>query len=367
MNYIRLRALVIKEFFQIIRDPSSILISIVLPLMLIFVYGYGVSLDLDHLRIGLVLEDDSDEAVSFAESLVYSRYFDVKIAKNRKELEHDMVSGKIRGMVIVPAYFSQFLKTPSETAPIQVIADGSETNTANFVQNYVRGAWQVWIKLRGEGKPLIQTESRFWYNEQLESRNFLIPGSLAIIMTLIGTLLTALVVAREWERGTMEAMLSTPVTRTELLLGKFIPYYLLAVCSMTICVFIAYFLYDVPFRGSLFALWVVTSLFLFASLSLGILVSTIAKNQIVASQIAMVIGFFPAFMLSGFLFEIASMPLPIQWLTYVIPARYFVMSLQTIFLVEDVLAVLIKNCLFMLVLGTILYIVTHIKTVKRLE
>ncbi len=368
MNKTRVKALIIKEFFQIIRDPSSILISLLLPLVLIFVYGYGVSLDLDHLRIGLVLEEDSDDAVSFAESLAYSRYFDVKIAHSRQELERDMASGAIRGMVIVPSYFSRFLKTPGDVAPIQVIADGSETNTASFVQNYVQGAYQTWLNIKkAPDQPPVGSQSRYWYNEQLESRNFLIPGSLAIIMTLIGTLLTALVVAREWERGTMEAMLSTPVRVGELLLGKFIPYYLLAMCSMSICLIIACYVYDIPFRGTLLSLWLATSCFLFAALSLGILTSTVSKSQLVASQVALVIGFFPAFMLSGFLFEIASMPYIIQCVTYIIPARYFVTCLQTVFLVGDVWSLHAKNILFMLFLGSILFLLTCKKTVKRLD
>ena len=203
INKIRLKALIVKEFFQIIRDPSSILISVLLPLVLIFVYGYGVSLDLDHLRIGLVLEDDSKAASSFAETLCGSRYLDVRLAHSRQEVEHDLVSGKIRGIVVVPSYFSRFREAPDNVAPIQVIADGSEPNTANFVQNYVQGAWAVWLQQEKassslKGLPLVNAQTRFWYNEQLESRNFLIPGSLAIIMTLIGTLFTALVVSREW-------------------------------------------------------------------------------------------------------------------------------------------------------------------------
>lgn len=372
MRKTRVKALIIKEFFQIIRDPSSILISIVLPLVLIFVYGYGVSLDLDRLKIGLVLEEDSDDAVSFAESLCYSRYLDVKVVHSRQELEPDILSGNVRGIVVVPSYFSRFLKTPQDVAPIQVIADGSETNTASFVQNYVQGAYQNWLSIRAyegsrEPRALVGTQTRYWYNEELQSRNFLIPGSLAIIMTLIGTLLTALVVAREWERGTMEAMLSTPVSVGELLLGKFIPYYLLAMCSMAICIFIAYFVYDIPFRGSLISLWLATTCFLLAALSLGILASTISKNQIVASQVALVIGFFPAFMLSGFLFEIASMPVWIQWITYIIPARYFVTCLQTVFLVGDIWSLLLKNMLFMLILGGILFALTLKKSVKRLD
>lgn len=367
----RCRALVIKEFFQIIRDPSSILISVVLPLVLLFVYGFGVSLDLDHLRIGLVLEDTSPTAQSFATSLTNSPFFEVRLARDRRELQEEMVRGTIRGLVVVPSYFTAF-KDRSDVAPIQVIADGSEPNTANFVQNYVQGAWQNWLNqeqissnLQGQG--LIRLQSRFWYNEQLESRNFLIPGSLAIIMTLIGTLLTALVVSREWERGTMEALLSTPVTTKDLLLGKFIPYYLLGMLSMTICVSIAVGLYHVPLRGSILTLFAATSIFLFAALGLGLLVSTASRSQVVSSQVALVLGFFPAFMLSGFIFEIASMPKIIQVMTYVLPARYFVSCLQTIFLVGDVWSLLLIDMLAMLLIGLLLLRKTVQKTIKRLD
>ncbi len=368
----RFKALVVKEFFQAIRDPSTLLISVVLPLILMFIYGYGVSLDLDHLRMGLVIEESSQDAVSFAESFCGSRYFDVKVAQTRQELEHDLQSGNIRGIVVIPSYFSRFLNTPHDIAPIQVITDGSEPNTANFVTSYVQGAWQVWlneemIEKRNASTPLISSQTRYWYNEQLESRNFLIPGSLALIMTLIGTLLTALVVSREWERGTMEAMMSTPVTATELLLGKFIPYYLLALVSMVICVLISYFIYKVPLQGSLLSLWLVTTCFLFVALSLGILVSAISKSQLVAAQLALVLGFLPAFMLSGFLFEIASAPPIIQLLTYFVPARYFVTCLQTLFLVGDVWPLLIKNLIPMVLMGLILCRIILKKTVKRID
>ena len=240
------------------------------------------------------------------------------------------------------------------------------------MQNYVRAAWINWLQQESisedlKGLPFIRTETRFWYNEELESRNFLIPGSLAIIMTLIGTLLTALVMAREWERGTMEAQMATPVTIQELLLGKLVPYYLLALASMTLCVFVSSVLYDVPLRGSYFVLFIVTSVFLFAALGLGLLVSQASKNQVVASQSALVLGFMPAFMLSGFIFEIASMPLPIQLVTYLLPARYFVSALQTIFLVGNVWELLMVDCIAMLLIGTVLYIITARITVKRLD
>lgn len=371
-SLLRLKALIKKELFQIIRDPSSILISLFLPLLLLFLYGYGVSLDLNHLKIGIVLEDISPEARRFAAAIEGSRYFDVKVGRHRSEFNEEFVSGKMRGIVIIPAYFSEFFRTPGNTAPIQVIADGSEPNTASFVSNYVNGVWQVWLEQERisqdlRGFSLVKFQNRYWYNEELESHNFLIPGSLAIIMTLIGTLLTALVIAREWERGTMEALMSTPVTIFEVIMGKLIPYYLLAMLSMTICMIFAVGFYHIPFRGSYLLLALTTTVFLFPALGLGLMISTLGRNQIIASQAAIFSAFLPAFILSGFIFEISSMPFPIQILTRFIPARYFVSNLQTLFLVGNVPELLIINMLWMLLLGSIFYIVVYFKTVKRLD
>lgn len=372
MSIRRLWALIKKEFYQIIRDPSSILISVGLPAILMFLYGFGVSLDLDHLRIGLLLEDTSPTAISFEQSLTNSPYFTVKRASNREELYRGITDGTIRGFVVVPSYFTEYLNRPGKEAPIQVIADGSETNTANFVQNYVQSAWQIWLNQQeingqSEGFALVKSQPRFWFNEELYSRNFLIPGSLAIIMTLIGTLLTALVIAREWERGTMEALMSTPVTITEILIGKLIPYYILGLGSMTLCVLIAVFLYNVPLRGSYLTLLFVSSVFLFSALGLGLLISTLARNQFVASQAAIVTAFLPAFMLSGFLFEIASMPMFIRGITYLLTARYFVSCLQTLFLVGNIWSLIFYNVVPMILIGSIFFGITAKKTVKRLD
>jgi len=368
----RLKALIIKEFYQIIRDPSSIMISIVLPLVLLFLYGFGVSLDLDHLRVALVLEDTSPDAQSFAKSMTDSHYFDVKIGRDRREFTQDILKGAVRGMVVVPSYFTAFRNRQDIIAPIQVITDGSEPNTANFVQNYVTGAWQNWLRQEAisqdlTGLPLVTTESRFWYNEELESRNFLVPGSLAIIMTLIGTLLTSLVVAREWERGTMEAIMATPVTIVELLIGKLVPYFILGMGSMTLCVITARLLYDTPFRGSWLLLEFVSACFLTTALGLGLLISIVTKNQFAAAQAAMVAAFLPAYILSGFLFEIGSMPLPIQLLTYIVAAKYFVTSLQTLFLVGDIWSLIIVNVIPMLLIGLIFFILSSRLSVKRLD
>ncbi len=368
----RLRALMTKEVYQIIYDPSSILISIILPAILLFLYGFGVSLDLDHLRIGLVLEDTAPDARSFAAALTHSRYFDVKVVQDPRELTEDILSGAIRGYVVIPSYFSAFRYRKNGVAPLQIIADGSEPNTANFVQNYVSQTLTTWLKEQKVetdliGLPRVSIQPRYWYNEELESRNFLVPGSLAIIMTLIGTLLTALVIAREWERGTMEALMSTPVTIVEILIGKLVPYYVLGMLSMTLCFFGAVYGYHIPFRGSWIALAFVTTCFLTTALGLGLLISTLAKNQFVAAQTSMVVAFLPSYILSGFIFEIASMPLPIHLLTYLIPARYFVTCLQTLFLVGDIWPLLIKNILPMLAIGAFFFMLTARISVKRLD
>lgn len=368
----RIKALIIKEFYQIIRDPSSFLIGIVMPLLLLFLYGFGVSLDMNHLKIGLVLEDTAPDAQSFAKALTDSPYFEVHIARHREELVEEMIKGNIRGIVVVPTYFSQFKRDPSNVAPIQVIADGSEPNTASFVQNYVQGAWQSWQNQQSKGRTLQETptarlQPRFWYNEQLESRNFLIPGSLALIMTLIGTLLTALVVAREWERGTMEALMSTPVGIFELIVGKLVPYFIFGMTSMAMCVGIAVMLYGVPLRGSIWVLGVVSGVFLITALALGLLISTLARNQLLAAQASQVIAFLPAFILSGFIFEISSMPFLIQMISAVIPARYFVSSLQTLFLVGNVKSLILFNLIPMFAVGLLLIVITARITVKRLD
>ena len=221
----------------------------------------------------------------------------MKVARHRHEFDGEIVKGNIRGIVVIPAYFSQFRNRQDNVAPIQVIGDGSEPNTASFVQNYVALAWQNWLQQESissnlEGLPKIETQTRFWYNEQLESRNFLMPGSLAIVMTLIGTLLTALVVSREWERGTMESLMATPVHISELIIGKLIPYFILGMLSMVICFVVSVFFYQVPFRGSLILLTFVSAVYLLTALALGLLISTLAKNQFVAAQAAMVTAFY---------------------------------------------------------------------------
>ncbi len=372
----RIAGLVRKETLQIVRDPSSYLIAGVLPLLLLFLFGYGVSLDLRNIPIGLVVEQPSPEAESLVESFRNSRFFTVRLARHRAEVEDDLVSGRLKAVVVLAADFARRLGR-IETAPVQVIVDGSDPNTAGLAQGYVQGVWANWVaqsRIGAEGAaarpraaPMITVEPRFWYNPEIDSRSALLPGSIAVIMALIGTLLTALVVAREWERGTMEALMATPIGVGEFLLGKLIPYFLLGMAAMALATIAAVVVFRVPFRGSVWALVAVSSAFLAAMLPLGLLISTKTKNQFAASQAALIAAFLPTFELSGLLFEIDSMPAPIRLMTYLMPGRYFVSSLQTIFLAGDVPSVLVRDTMALLVIAAGLNILLVRSTRMRLE
>jgi ABC-2 type transport system permease protein len=372
----RIAALVRKESLQILRDPSSYLIAGVLPLLLLVIFGYGVSLDLRHIPVGLVVEQPSPEADSLIASFRNSRFFTTRVVRHRAEIEDDLVSGRLKGVIVLAADFADRLGR-GETAPVQVLVDGSDPNTAGLVQNYVQGVWQNWLAqeavsaaglaVRPAAAPLVVAEPRFWFNPEINSRNFLVPGAVAIIMTLIGTLLTALVVAREWERGTMEALMATPIGKIEFLLGKLIPYFVLGMAAMGLAVVVAVAFFGVPFRGSVWALLLVSAAFLADMLPLGLLISTVTRNQFVASQVALISAFLPAFWLSGFIFEIDSMPWPIRLLTRILPARYFVSSLQTLFLAGDVPGVLWPNTLALLTIAAVLLVALVRATRLRLE
>ena len=368
----RLRALCRKETVQILRDPSSALIAVVIPLMLLFIFGYGINLDSSKLHVGILMEQQSEEARDLANTFIGSPYIAATVSDDRQGLIKKLQAGKIRGLIVIPVDFSAQLARPEGKAPIQVITDGSEPNTANFVQGYAEGIWQIWLQQRavdngGEFKPLINVQLRYWFNPAAISQHFIIPGAITIIMTVIGAILTSLVIAREWERGTMEALLSTQVTRTELLLSKLLPYYILGLLAMTLCMLVAVFVMGVPYRGSLAILFVMTSLFLASTLGMGLLISTITRNQFNAAMVALNAGFLPAVMLSGFIFEIDSMPAIVQAVTYVIPARYFVSTLQTLFLAGNIGSVLLVNLLFLIISAVVFIGLTAWKTKRRLD
>jgi len=257
-------------------------------------------------------------------------------------------------------------------APIQVIIEGSDANTGRLVSGYIEGTVQIWLaqqaRLKGQSlQAPVDMRPRIWFNSEVRSQNFLVPGLIAVIMTLIGALLTSMVVAREWERGTMEALAVTPVTMTEILLGKLIPYFILGMGGMTLAVSMAYFLFEVPVRGSLWLLIATSALFLLVALGMGLLISIIARNQFVAGQVAIIVTFLPAFILSGFIFDIASMPVGVQVITHLIAARYYVAILQTIFLAGDIWSVIAPNTMALFVMAVFFLGVSRRMARKRLD
>ena len=364
----RLAALVRKESLQAVRDPSALLIAFVLPVVLLFLFAFAVSLDVRDVRLGLVVESDAPSALELAAAFSATRYFDVTPAHERREVAAGLTAGTLRGFVVIPSDFAARLTGAAPGPLVQIVTDGSSPNTASFVGGYAEGVVGNWLAGRaGARAPAISIEPRFWFNAEIESRRFLIPGAIAIVMTMIGTLLTALVVAREWERGTMEAVMSTPASIFEILLGKLLPYFALGLVATLGCAALAVTVFDVPLRGSWFALLLLSCTFLIPALGQGLLISALARNQFVASQIALMSGFLPALLLSGFLFEIDSMPLVIRALTHVVAARYFVASLQTVFLAGDVWSQFIPSMLAMLLIGAVFFTITALKTRKSLD
>jgi drug efflux transport system permease protein len=367
----RLRGLMRKEFFQILRDPSSIAIAFLLPVVLLLIFGYGVSLDAEHVPIALVVEQSSADTASFTARFQGNRYFAPVFLRDLREAEAALMARRVDAIVHLRSDFARQLRQPGG-APIQVIVNGVDANTGRLVIGYVQGVWQKWLEeqARARGETLntpVRVEQRVWFNSELRSRKFLVPGLIAIIMTLIGALLTALVMAREWERGTMEALLVTPVTMREVLLGKLLPYFVLGTGGMALSVAVGVWLFGVPLRGSVALLFVASSLFLLAALGMGLLISTVTKNQFVAGQVAIIGTFLPAFILSGFIFDIGSMPRVVQWITHVIAARYFVAILQTLFLAGNVWSVLVPNALALVLMAAFFLGMSRRKLRKRLE
>jgi ABC-2 type transport system permease protein len=368
---LRLRGMIRKEWLQVIRDPSSIAIAFFLPLLLLLIFGYGVSLDAKNIRIGLVVEQADSQSLSFIGGLYQSPYFAPVALTSIQVAETALRESKIDGIIWLRHNFGRdYLR--KESPPIGILVNGVDANTARLIEGYVQGIWFGWLEQQAEraGRKLrspVQLEQRIWFNPQVRSTDFLVPGILAVIMTLIGALLTALVIAREWERGTMEALLVTRISVAEILLGKLIPYFILGMGGLVLSLLMAYFLFHVPLRGSLWLMMAVSALFLLVALGMGFFISTIFKSQFVAALVAMVSTFLPAFILSGFIFDIRSMPPFIQGLTHLIAARYYVSILQTLFLVGDVWSVILPNAAALVAMGLFFHGMVYRTTRKNLQ
>ena len=366
----RITALVVKEARQVMRDPSSIAIGVVMPLILILLFGYGLSLDVKNVPVALVLEDSSPTAMELVAGFQLSAYFQAQITHSMPPAERMMLEHSVDAIVRIPADFAR--QVNEGHAQVQVLLHGGDANRARIIQGYIQGAIQAWnVRQAAEGKAMasgsVAVQNRLWFNDANDSHYFLVPGLIVLVMTLIGALLTAMVMAREWERGTLESLFVTPVRSEEILLGKTIPYFLLGMIGLALCIVSAKYLFHVPLRGTLPVLLGASILYVLVALGIGLLISSAVKNQLVASQLAMLATFMPAMMLSGFLFDLRSMPTAIRLITYLLPARYYVTLLQTIFLAGNVWRVIIPNMLVLTTMIILLGIGSRAVTRKRLD
>jgi ABC-2 type transport system permease protein len=377
MSLTRFRAIAMKEIIQIIRDSRSLAIVLLMPIILVLLFGYGVNLDLKHLPIYVYDRDGSQQSQDLLKRFQAGPYFDVvRVVNNYDQLTRAIDDGHAKMGIVIPWDFSQRLHD-GRPVQVQALVDGTDDNTANVSIGYSQAVVQgfssdiqlAWLRDRGQSTqpvPLI-VQTRTWYNEDLESSAFIIPGVLALVMSVIGAFLTSLTIAREWERGTMEQLISTPVTPLEIMLGKLVPYFLIGMFDVIICSAIALFWFHVPFRGSFLTLLASSAMFMVVVLSMGFFISVLAKNQLAASQIALLATFLPAFLLSGFLYSIEQMPVVLQWITRILPARYYVSVLKKIFLKGTPVTLLYSDLLPLAAFSILLAMVATQAFHKRLE
>jgi ABC-2 type transport system permease protein len=376
MNLRRLKAVAKKEFLHVLRDPRSLIMGIGMPMLLLFLFGYALTLDVD--RVPLIVWDQAETAQSreFVSRFSGSRYFDLRQhASGYRDIEEAVDRREALIALVIPSDFDRRLSR-GERVQVQTILDGSDPTTATIALGYAEAAAADYSRgislqqMRRSGipprVPLLELKPRVWFNTDMVSRNFIFPGLIAVVMMIMAAILTSLCLAREWETGTMEQLIATPVTGMELILGKLAPYFCIGVLDLIICVCVGEFVFQVPLRGSLGLLAALALLFLSGALSFGILLSIITKSQLLASQLAIVTTVLPAFLLSGFIFPIENMPLPIQAVTRLISARYFVFILRGIYLKGVGVAVLWPEALFLGVFGTVVLMVAVLKFRKKI-
>lgn len=377
MRAYRVLAIARKEFIQILRDGRSLAIVVLMPVILMLLFGYGVNLDTSAIPLYVFDREGSQQSRDLLKHFQSSKYFDVvNSVDNYPALLRAIDEGRCRIGIVIPPDFSRNLNA-GHSVGVQALVDAIDDNTANLAFSYsesvIRGFsagvqldWQRRQGLAGSQYPL-NVESRVWFNEQLESRAFIVPGVIALVMTVIGTFLTSLTIAREWERGTMEQLISTPVQPSEIMVGKLVPYFLIGVIDSTLCVAIAVWGFRVPFRGSWGSLVVSSALFLVVVLAMGYLISVIAKTQLVASHIALLTGFLPAFLLSGFIYPIDGMPAVLRLFTHIIPARYYVSILKGVFLKGSPISLLRGDLLSLVGFGIVVGTLASRALQKRLD
>ena len=364
MSWRRVVAITRKEAIQIRRDPSSLLIILLMPLIQLFIFGYAVNLDIKHIPLCIYDRDGTQTSQDLLKHFQATEYFRVvSVAQSYREVVQNIDEGTCTVAVVVPARFSDVLRSGGQTS-VQLLLDASDNNTAGIGMGYVQGIVQgystrlqaSWIEKRGlqAGPPNVTFQARTWFNENLESMANFVPGVVALVMAVIGAFLTSLTIAREWERGTMEQLISTPVGKLEIQIGKLVPYFAIGMADTALCAAAAIWWFGVPFRGSWLVFFGCSMLFLITVLSLGYLISVVGKSQLAASQMALLATFLPAFLLSGFIFPIDQMPVVVQWITRVLPARYYVSILRNVFLKGTAVQVMAGQLIALAVISLLL-------------
>jgi ABC-2 type transport system permease protein len=370
MNLRRTKAIARKEMIQVFRDPRSLGMAIAIPMLLLVLFGYALTLDVDRVETVVLDHDRTQTSADFIGRFGRSRYFTLRAyAATDRDLQRMIDAGRAQMGLVIPHDFSERINA-GEAIPLQVILDGSDSNPATIIPGYVSGLVQRYAQEISppprRSLPSVDLQTRVWFNPDLESKNYIIPGLIAVIMMVIAALLTSLTVAREWERGSMEQLISTPIKNMELIVGKLSPYFLIALVDVVLSVVAGKFIFQVPLRGNLLLLFGSTVIFLIGALGLGFLLSVVTRSQLLASQVAMVLTFLPAFLLSGFMYSISNMPVPIQMITYLIPARYFVAVLKGIYLKGVGIEIIAMEGIFLVLFGIAVIALSNRKFKKRL-
>jgi len=366
-----------KEFIHIYRDPRSLGLVILMPALLMLLFGYAVTLDVKKVSLAVLDRDRTQESLSFVHCFSGSPYFSLRVfVRNEEEMNRLIDEGAVKMGLVLPSDFARTLKA-GKKAPVQVVLDGSDSNTANIILGYVQGVTRNYtqektfqkIERMGRKKPdpPLEGRIRIWFNEELESKNYFIPGLVAVIISIIGVLLTGQVVVREWERGTMELLISTPVRKAELIIGKLLPYFFLGLLDLSLAVLMGMLVFQVPFRGSMMLLFLLSCIYMIVALAMGLTISAVARTQLFANQMAMIIGFLPTFLLSGFTFVISNMPIWLQVITYGIAPRYYVTIVKEIFLKGSDLSFLWKEAFVLVGMGLLGLIVATRNFKKELR
>ena len=369
MKLIRIKAIAHKETLQILRDPLSLIMAFIVPLSLLLIFGYAITFDIRDIDAIVLDRDGSSLSRELVAELRETGYFAVVgYADGEAAVDRALDEGRARVGVMIPADFSRDIRS-GRTGQLGAVIDGSDANTATIAQGYLAGIVERFTqRLSGTAlRPPIVLRTRVWYNAELRSRNFIIPGLIAVIMAVIAALLTSLTVSREWERGTMEQLIATPVTAPELIIGKLVPYFLIGLIDTAACVVMGTQLFEVPLQGSVLLLFTLAGIFLAGGLCMGMLISIIARHQLLSSQMALLSTFLPSFLLSGFIFTIGNMPKPLQVLTYAVSARYFVSALKSIFLKGAPFRLLAVETALLILFGAVMFFLANRRFRKRVE